>query len=127
MEQKTFYNALDLNLYPHKVMLEPFFSHCHSNARESAQMCKKRMYRVQVAWDTYMAEQSAALSSKVLHNNNDLLIVFAGSMHMIYNLGINARFARLNSEPFVSIIPANQNISEAEVGVADFLIFYNNR
>ncbi len=126
LEQKNFYNTLDLNLYPHKMMLAPFFSHCHSNANESAQMCKKRMYRVQVAWDTYMAQQSAVLAKKLLHNDNDLFIVFAGSMHMIYGVGINARFARLNNEPFVSVIPATHNISQAQVGTADFLIFYNN-
>ncbi len=125
VEQKNFFNSLDLDLYPHKMMLEPFFSHCHTNSTQSSETCKERMYRVQVAWDTYMAQQSAALAAKSLHKKNDLLIVFAGAMHMMYGLGINARFARLSNEPFVTILPAKQNISQAEVGVADFLIFYN--
>ena len=124
-EEKNFYDSLDLNVTAHRQMLAPFFSHCHSLRKgENLASCSERMYRVQVAWDSYMAKESAALASRVLHRRNDLLMVFAGSMHFSYGLGINARFARLSREPFVTIKPVPTGTDSADVGEADFLLFY---
>ena len=124
--EKDFYDSLDLNLAAHRQMLSPFFSHCHSLRKgEDAATCKERMYRVQVAWDSYMAKETATLSKRVLHRRSDLLMVFAGSMHFSHGLGINARFARLSREPFVTIEPVPAGTDKADVGEADFLLFYN--
>jgi len=126
--EKDFYDSLDLNLAAHRDMLAPFFSHCHSLRKgEDTTVCKERMYRVQVAWDSYMAKETAALSKRVLHSPSDLLMVFAGSMHFSYGLGINARFARLSREPFVTIEPVPIGTDKADVGEADFLLFYQSR
>jgi len=126
-EQRHFYKTLDLNIYAHQSLLSPFFSSCHTNNFSiSEKECIQRMYRVQVAWDTYMAQNSYAIATQHLNSKKDLLIIFAGSMHMLYGLGINTRFARLTNEPFVTVIPVHQNITQAEVGAADFLIFYDN-
>ena len=124
-KEKDFYDSLDLNVTAHRQMLSPFFAHCHSLRKgEDVTSCSERMYRVQVAWDSYMAKESAALANKVLHRRSDLLMVFAGSMHFAYGLGINARFARLSREPFVTIKPVPIGTDSVDVGEADFLLFY---
>lgn len=123
--EKDFYDSLDLNMAAHRQMLSPFFSHCHSLRKgEDATVCKERMYRVQVAWDSYMAKETATLSKRVLHRPSDLLMVFAGSMHFSHGLGINARFARLSREPFVTIMPITAGTDRTDVGEADYLLFY---
>ncbi len=124
-EEKSFYDSLDLNMTAHRQMLTPFFSHCHRLRKgEDTASCSERMYRVQVAWDSYMAKESAALVNRVQHRRSDLLMVFAGAMHFSHGLGINARFARLSSEPFVTIKPVPTGTNTADVGEADFLLFY---
>jgi len=122
--QRRFAEGLDMNLTAHKAMLSPFFAHCHAEKRgESAEACTRRMYRVQVAWDSYMGKEAAKLA-KTLGTRSDMLIVFAGAMHLEYGLGINARFARLSREPFVTILPVPQGETHADVGEADYLLFY---
>lgn len=123
--ERGFVRGLDLNLTAHRQMLSPFFSHCHSKKEgESTGGCAERMYRVQVAWDSYMAKESAKLARRLLKTPRDLLMVFAGAMHLKYGLGINARFARLSREPFVTILPVPEGTRSAEVGEADYLLFY---
>lgn len=123
--QRVFYEALDMNLTPHRSLFEPFFAHCHAaKPGEDTQSCAERMYRVQVAWDTYMAQQSEKLAAEKLRTPEDLLVVFAGAMHLAYGVGINARFARLSDEPFVTMLPVPEGTDSADVGEADFLLFY---
>lgn len=126
-EQRAFYDGLDMNLTAHRALFLPFFSHCHApRARESAAECTQRMYRVQVAWDTYMAQQSAALAQERLQSDDDLLVIFAGAMHLAYGIGLNARFARLSEEPFVTILPVPEGTPDADVGEADYLLLYRD-
>jgi uncharacterized iron-regulated protein len=123
--QRAFYDGLDLNLTAHRALLAPFFARCHAmKSGEDTQSCSERMYRVQVAWDTYMAQSSAKLAGAELHTPGDLLVVFAGAMHLAYGVGINARFARLSDEPFVTALPVPEGTKSADVGEADFLLFY---
>lgn len=123
--QRDFYDGLDMNLTAHRSMFMPFFAHCHGRKDgETSEACTQRMYRVQVAWDSYMACQAAALAKEQLRAKNDLLIVFAGAMHLAYGIGINARFARLSREPFVTILPVPEGETLVDVGEADYLLFY---
>lgn len=108
--EKDFYKALDLNVFAHKTMVKPFFNHCLS--KNQTETCEERMYRVQVAWDTYMAIQSDILARKVLKSKKDKLFIFAGSIHIEQDLGIPLRFARLNNTTFTSI--SNYKISKEE-------------
>lgn len=125
--QRLFYDRLDMNLTAHRDLLAPFFAHCHApRDGETEAECTERMYRVQVAWDTYMAEQSAELFRTRLQNGDDLLVVFAGAMHLAYGTGINARFARRVEEPFVTILPVPEGTETADVGEADYLLFYRD-
>lgn len=123
--QKNFVNSLDMNLSAHRSLLSPFFAHCHARLKhENEADCRMRMYRAQVAWDSFMAQNSAALAQHELKDKDDLLLVFAGAMHLAYGLGINARFARSSPEPFVTILPVPEGTRSADVGKADFLLFY---
>jgi len=123
-EELTFNNSLDLEVNPHKSLVMPFLSFCHAPKKgESQENCIKRMYRVQVAWDSKMAQESYKLSKQL--KPNEKLIVFAGSMHLEKKLGIPLRFSRLTNEPFVTIIPANQKTHKVENDIGDYIIFYH--
>ncbi len=124
-EEKLFYDELDLNVSAHQQMLSPFFSHCHKLKKaEAEEACQQRMNRVQVAWDTMMAKESAALADTVLKTENDRLIIFVGSMHLAYNLGVNLRFGRYSDLPYVTILPEVRSDSGIEHGLADYLYLY---
>lgn len=99
-KEKNFFNSLDLNVSAHKSLVGPYFNHCKS--KKDMEPCNERMYRVQVAWDTYMANEVNKLTHKI-KNKKDKLIVFVGAMHMEYALGIPLRFSRLNNLPFYTI------------------------
>lgn len=124
-EQRTFYEGLDMNLTAHRTLLAPFFSRCHAKKPgEDEAACLERMYRVQVAWDSFMGAQSARIAAARLKSPDDVLVVFAGAMHLAYGVGINARFARLSDEPFITILPVPEGTPSADIGEADFLLFY---
>ena len=88
--------------------------------------CATRMKRVQVAWDTKMAEESAKLASTVLIDRNDKLLIFVGSMHLAYNLGVNMRFQRLSNQPNLTLLPQPKSERKIRHGVADYLFFYED-
>lgn len=125
-EELYFFNNLDLDVSAHKTLLSPFFSHCHKakNGETNAE-CITRMYRVQVAWDTKMAIESAKLSNSVLNSDKDKLIVFVGAFHLEYGLGVNLRFARESNIPFITMLPQRSNHTEVMHGEADLIYIYN--
>jgi uncharacterized iron-regulated protein len=123
---RLFYDNLDLNTSSHKALLAPFFQHCHSKKREEDSLtCKQRMYRVQVAWDSKMAQESAKLAKKVLKTKKDKLIVFAGAFHLESHLGINMRFARHNPSLQVTLLPYPKPQEAIDMGYSDFVLFYD--
>jgi len=127
-EQREFYDSLDLNVSPHKQLLEPFFGHCHRARKgETPQQCSERMYRVQVAWDSMMGQESAKLAEKL--KENEKLIVFIGAMHLESGLGANLRFARESNKPFITILPVPKDVKlekeiEADVGSSELIYLY---
>jgi len=123
--QLEFFKNLDLNNSMHSTLVEPYMSHCSMYKSDVQQeSCKERMYRVQVAWDSYMALESYKLSSSVLKTDKDILVVFVGAMHLAYGAGINMRFSRLSVQPSVTLLPYDENVREVEVGYSDFLLLY---
>lgn len=125
-DERYFFDTLDLNVSAHRQLLEPFFSHCHGNKKGGNEtVCKERMYRVQVAWDTMMAQESAKLVGKVLKTPKDKLLIFAGAMHLSDSLGINMRFARLSNLPYVTILPEIYSQNGYPGGIADYLFLYS--
>jgi len=125
-EQRAFYERLDLNVTAHQQLLKPYFEHCHSHRKdENAEMCSERMYRVQVAWDSKMGEESAKLVEKL--GKDEKLIVFIGAMHLESKLGANLRFTRESHVPSITILPyqKDETISiEIEHGSSDLIYFY---
>ena len=127
-EQRTFYKSLDLNVTAHQQLLAPFFGHCHRTRNgESAQQCSERMYRVQVAWDSMMGQESAKLAENL--KENEKLIVFIGAMHLESKLGANLRFARESNRPFITILPTPKDKKlekeiEVDLGSSDMVYLY---
>ena len=111
-EEREFYDALDLTVSAHQSLVSPFLKHCHKMPQKSSEPCEQRMYRVQVAWDTYMAQNIHSIANKVIKTPKDKLLVFVGAMHVEQNLGIPLRFARLNNLPFMTI--SNEQIMKNE-------------
>ncbi len=127
-DEKDFYDSLDLNVNAHQKLVMPYLNHCKKMPNKTNEPCEERMYRVQVAWDSFMANNVAELSKKVLKTKKDKLLVFVGSMHIEYDLGIPLRFARLSNLPFLTI--SNEKISEKEdleidINKSDFVYIYN--
>ncbi len=127
-KERKFYDSQDTNVSAHKSLIEPFFENCHKMMpARGDESCQERMYRVQVSWDSYMGEQSALLARKVLKNKRDKLIVFAGDMHMKYQLGIPLRFSRLSNQPFFTIVNQRadkKKMLDVDVGLADAVYIY---
>ena len=124
-KQRIFYDHLDLNVTAHKQMLSPFFSHCHHHKKgESTEACQARMYRVQVAWDTMMGEESAKLAAQL--KEDEKLIVFVGAMHLESKLGVNLRFARKSAIPSITLLPLprSSKVLEADLGSSDMVYLY---
>jgi uncharacterized iron-regulated protein len=126
-EEKSFYDSLDLEVTAHKQLVAPFLEHCNKMPSKSSEPCEQRMYRVQVTWDTYMAQNVAKIAKKVIRTPKDKLFVFAGAMHIEQNLGIPLRFARLCNLPFISV--SNKKIEKDEalkldINQADIIYIY---
>lgn len=121
--ERGFYRSLDLNVSAHQQLMRPFMDHC-SHAK-NGQTCAERMYRVQVAWDTKMGEESAKLAKEVLAVPQEKLVVFIGAMHLSSRLGVNMRFARRCYLPQVTILPAAQNSGGYPHAAAEFLYLLN--
>lgn len=111
-EEKDFYNNLDLNVSAHHQFVIPFLEHCNKIPQKTPEPCEERMYRVQVAWDTYMAQNVAKIAKELIKLPKDKLLVFVGAMHVEQNVGIPLRFARLSNLPFITI--TNEKIEKDE-------------
>ncbi|MEA1918309.1 MAG: ChaN family lipoprotein [Campylobacterota bacterium] len=123
-----FYKNLDLNTRSHQQLLEPFFRYCHGSKKgEDALTCKERMYRVQVAWDTKMAQESVRLEEKLMKDSKAKLIVFAGAFHLVSHLGINMRFSRESSALHVTLLPHPKPQEAIDLGRSDFIYFYDDK
>ncbi|NKQ40621.1 MAG: ChaN family lipoprotein [Sulfurovum sp.] len=126
-EERAFYERLDLGVKAHRNLVMPFFKHCHMMPKKSNEPCEERMYRVQVSWDTYMAEQSAKIAQKALKSKKDKLIIFAGAMHVEQGLGIPLRFSRLNNLPSYIITNHRNSKKPVDSKKADALFIYNSK
>lgn len=109
-EEKYFYDALDLNVSAHNQFVMPYLKHCNKMPSDNPEPCEQRMYRVQVAWDTFMAKNVAKIANMVIKKPKDKLLVFVGAMHVEQNLGMPLRFARLSNFPFATI--SNEKIEK---------------
>lgn len=123
-KEKLFFDSLDLNVTAHQQLVSPYLDHCKHSKNIS--ICKDRMYRVQVAWDSYMGHESALLAQNILADNNSVLIVFVGAMHLSQSLGVNMRFARESNMPFVTLLPHSDKELSVRHGDAEYIFFYDD-
>ncbi len=129
-EQRTFYENLDLNVTVHQQLVAPFFSHCHHLKNgETQEECSARMYRVQVAWDSMMGQESAKLAQGL--QEKEKLIVFVGAMHLESKVGVNLRFARKTTTPSLTILPVPRVVNteptlDVAPGSCDIVYLYND-
>ncbi|WP_072681310.1 ChaN family lipoprotein [Arcobacter sp. LA11] len=126
-DEKKFYNSLDLKVSAHSKLVMPYLKHCNKMPKKSEEACEERMYRVQVAWDTYMSENINKIVKQVIKSSKDKVFVFVGAMHIEQDLGIPLRFSRLNTLPFTTI--SNKKIDkkedlEVEINKADIVYIY---
>lgn len=129
-EEKDFYNSLDLGVSAHQQLIYPYLKHCDKMPQTSKEPCLDRMYRVQVTWDTYMAQNVAKIAKEVIKTSKDKLLVFAGALHIEQNLGIPLRFLRLSNLPFISI--SNEKIDKEkdlkiDTNKADIVYIYEEK
>jgi uncharacterized iron-regulated protein len=117
--EKSFYERLDLNVTAHHAMLKPYFDECHAYSDAT---CSERMYRVQVAWDSKMAEQSSEIVNKL--SKDEVLVVLVGAMHLENRLGVNLRFARSSKKHSYTLMPQENHNRQLPIGRADGVIFY---
>lgn len=120
--EKSFFKGLDLNVSIHHDMLKPFFDECHAYSRSDQEDCSQRMYRVQVAWESKMAQEVHKYFKKL--QKDEVLMVLAGSMHLENGLGINLRFSRLSHQHFFTLLPRPERENKLPLGLADGVIFY---
>ncbi len=121
-KEATFYQSLDMNVSLHQQMLAPYLNHCHAALKdETTQECIDRMYRVQVAWDEKMGQESALIAQKVLKSPKDKLLVFIGAMHLRSGVGVNMRFARYSNKPYATLLPCFEK--KLEHGLADYVYY----
>lgn len=119
---QTFYHKLDITLDAHKNYLKPYLNHCYEYDK-GKEDCLQRMYRVQVAWDTKMAQEVFKLEKKLL--DNEILLVLVGSMHLSKGLGINLRFSRLSNRPFFNLSPLDSKVNSVSLSESDAVLLYN--
>lgn len=126
-DEKDFYDSLDLDVSAHRQLVMPYLMHCKKMPQKTNEQCEDRMYRVQVTWDTFMAQNVAKIAKDVIKTPKDKLIVFAGALHMEQNLGIPLRFSRLSNLPFITI--SNEKIQKEKdlklnTNKSDFIYIY---
>ncbi|MCK4875425.1 MAG: ChaN family lipoprotein [Sulfurimonas sp.] len=120
-----FYKNLDFEVSAHQMLLSQFFNNCHKAKHgETNEQCIRRMYSVQVAWDTKMGKESAKLAKQVLKSEKDKLIVFVGAFHLSKGVGVNLRFARESKIPFVTMLSQHSDHNYVLHGEGDFIYIY---
>jgi uncharacterized iron-regulated protein len=65
----------------------------------------KKMFEAQCTWDATMAQNAVAAVKKFASDEKAILVVFAGSGHVQYGLGIERQAARLFSGRIATLVP----------------------
>ena len=102
-EEKALVPRPDLSSEEHKALIRAIFGSSelpHQMKGEGMDKMFDGLYRAQAAWDEVMA----ANAIKGEERTKGKMIVLAGSGHLLYNLGINARVYEKNRLPFKTVI-----------------------
>jgi uncharacterized iron-regulated protein len=81
----------------------------------------ENIYSAQVTWDEGMAT-SALDYMNTRHNKNAVMVVVAGSGHMMYGQGINYRITRKTGERTLNVMClTSDGPREVSKGIGDFV------
>ena len=87
----------------------------------------KRMFEAQCTWDATMAQNAVAALKKHASDEKAILVVFAGSGHVQYGLGIERQAARLFSGRIATLLPVavrdekNKPVRSVRAAYANFM------
>lgn len=123
-EEKTLLPEPDLTVEDHRTLMRAVFGDVQMppqmKGRGGGDMMFEGLYRAQASWDTVMARNAV----KAADVEQSRVVVLAGSGHLIYNLGINLRAARLLDAPFKTVISVEVPEKEGQVSVSRSLADY---
>jgi len=87
----------------------------------------KRMFEAQCTWDATMAQNAVVALKKHASDEKAILVVFAGSGHVQYGLGIERQAARLFSGRIATLLPVavrdekNEPVRSVRASYANFV------
>jgi aminopeptidase N len=114
LERREIPEGMDMADEDYKNLLSMVFR-SHANRDSSANF--EFFYQSQILWDETMAQTADAYLKK---NPDYQMVVLAGSGHIMHGYGIPKRMWRLNSRPYVTLLPASQ---PPEKDIADYVLF----
>jgi beta-lactamase class A len=122
-EEKRQVPQPDLSSGDHKTLIRTIFESTeipHQMKGEGLEKMFDGLYRAQVAWDEVMAANAVRGEEK----EKSTMVVLAGSGHLLYNLGINARVYEKNRLPRKTVIAVSLSPTERSVLVERSLADY---
>lgn len=82
----------------------------------------ENMYAAMVLWDVGMADSALKYLNAMPPNRNSVMVVVAGSGHVMYGLGINGRVAKRTGERGITVVMVSSEGPETvSRGLADFV------
>jgi beta-lactamase class A len=122
-EEKRQVPQPDLSSEDHKTLIRTIFESTeipHQMKGEGLEKMFEGLYRAQVTWDEVMAANAVRGEEK----EKSTMVVLAGSGHLLYNLGINARVYEKNRLPRKTVIAVSLSAAEKSVLVERSLADY---
>jgi beta-lactamase class A len=123
-QEKEMVPRPDLSSADHRILIRTMFEETelpHEMKGEGFEKTFEGLYRAQVAWDEVMAANAIKGEEK----SKSRMIVLAGSGHLLYNLGVNARVYEQNRLPFATLVPVSVAPGEKQLlverSLADFV------
>jgi len=122
-EEKALVPPPDLSSQEHKTLIRAIFGSTeipHQMKGEGLEKMFEGLYRAQVAWDEVMAANAVKGEEK----DKSQMVILAGSGHLLYNLGMNARVYEKSKLPFATVIPVSLAPEEKKIQVSRSLATY---
>jgi len=122
-EEKNIVPEPGLSNEDHRLLMQTIFSGVDmpEAMKGHEQMMFEGLYRAQSAWDEVMAKNTIEAADV----EGSRVIVFAGSGHLLYNLGINRRVYESKALPFKTVVcipvPEGEESIEVSRSLADFV------
>ncbi len=122
-EEKKIVPEPGLSNEDHRFLMKKIFSGVDmpEAMKGHEQMMFEGLYRAQSAWDEVMAKNTL----KAAEVEGSRVVVFAGSGHLLYNLGISRRVYEKRALPFKTVVciavPEGEESIEVSRSLADFI------